>query len=207
MIEKKSMAYADFAYLCFEARVVTVIVDSETGKVELYRPNEDESDWYTPTKYDHFYPTIEEATDALTKHRQEMFDKMGEIKSYIEVMNNWVYDVADDDPLHFTEEDYLPSRNVSIREKNSYWEKRYNSVCKENKYLLDIIRTGFISIKGDSFKVEDIKHIKWGKEKAEIILADDRTIKTGNNTEFNIIEYLFGENNSNFTYTRLNEED
>lgn len=204
MIEKKSMGYADFAYPNYEAKVVTVIVDSETDKVELYRPNEDESDWYTPNKYDHFYPTIEDATDALKKHQQEMFDKMGEVLDYIEVMNNWRDNMTDDDPLHFNEEDYLPSRNFSRRIKASYWESRFNEVSNIKEYLLGIVRTGFININGDSFKVEDIKHIMWGKTKAEIILDDDRKIETGNRTEFNIIRELFGDNISNSTYNRLN---
>lgn len=207
MIEKKTMGYADFAYPAYEAKVVTVIVDSETGKVELYRPDENESDWFTPSKSEHFYPTIEDATDALKKHKQEMFDKMGEVLDYIEAMNSWVYQIEDDDPLHFTEEDYLPSRNLSSRYRTSYWEKRFNEVSDINDYLLDIVRTGFINIKGNSFKVKDIKHIKWGKTKAEIILTDDRKIETGDNTEFSIIKMLVGRNNSHYTCTRLNDKD
>jgi hypothetical protein len=207
MIEKKTMGYADFAYPGYEAKVVTVIVDSETGKVELYRPEENESEWYTPNKNEHFYPTIEDATDALKKHQQEMFDKMGKVKDYIEVMNNWKDNMTDDDPLHFNEEDYLPSRNFSRRIKASYWESRFNEVSNINDYLLDIVRTGFINIKGDSFKVKDIKHIKWGEKKAEIILTDDRKIETGNNTEFDIVKFLVGKNNSHYTYTRLNDKD
>lgn len=207
MIEKKTMGYADFAYPNYESKVVTVIVDSETGKVELYRLYEDGSEWYTPNKYDHFYPTIEDATDALKKHQQEMFDKMGKVKDYIEVMNNWKDNMTDDDPLHFNEEDYLPSRNFSRRIKASYWESRFNEVSNINDYLLDIVRTGFINIKGDSFKVKDIKYIKWGEKKAEIILTDDRKIETGNNTEFDIVKFLIGKNNSHYTYTRLNDKD
>ena len=207
MIEKKTMGYADFAYPGYEAKVVTVIVDNETGKVELYRPDENESEWYTPNKNEHFYPTIEDATDALKKHKQEMFDKMGEVLNYIEVMNTWQEYMTDDDPLHFTEEDYLPSRNLSYRSRTPYWEKRFNEVSDINDYLLDIIRTGFINIKGDSFKVKDIKHIKWGEKKAEIILTDDRKIETGNNTEFDIVKFLVGKNNSHYTYTRLNDKD
>jgi hypothetical protein len=207
MIEKKTMGYADFAYPAYEAKVVTVIVDSETGKVELYRPEENESDWYTPNKNEHFYPTIEDATDALKKHKQEMFDKMGEVLNYIKVMNTWQEYMKVDDPLYFTEDDYLPSCNLSRRNNSSFWEKRFNDASNINDYLLDIVRTGFINIKGDSFKVKDIKHIKWGEKKAEIILTDDRKIETGNNTEFDIVKFLVGKNNSHYTYTRLNDKD
>lgn len=206
MIEKKTMGYVDFEYTCYEAKAVTVIVDSETGKVELYRPNEDEDEWYTPNENDHFYPTVEDAADALMKHKQEMFDKMGEVKNYLDAMDNWKsYGIAEDDPLHFTEKDYLPYCIQRKGTSESYWEERYKEVDKTNDYLLGIVRTGFINVKGDSFKVDDIKHIKWGEHKVEIILNDDRIIETGNKTEFNIIEYLFGKNISKFTYTRLND--
>jgi hypothetical protein len=75
-----------------------------------------------------------------------------------------------------------------------------------NDYLIDIIRTGFINIKGVSFKVEDVRHIIWGKNKAEVSLTDNRTVETGSEADFSIIKLLFGKNNSKFTSRRLDAE-
>ena len=203
MIEKKTMGYADFEYPGVEAKAVPVFVDSETGEVLLCNPYDDDDEWHKPGKKDHFYPTVDEANLAIKQLRQELFNMMGEVKDHIITMNNWLGCEDEDSPLHFTEEDYLPHRNRVQTGRNSYYEKEYYRVDKMNNYLLDIIRTGFINIKGCSFKVEDVRHIKWGKNKAEIVLTDNRVALTDSETEFSIIKLLFGKNYSNFTYRRL----
>jgi hypothetical protein len=206
MIEKKTMGYVNFEYPGVEAKAVPVFVDSETGEVLLCNPYDEEDEWYKPSEKEHFYPTVDEANLAIKKLRQEMFNMMGQVKDYIEAMNSWVPYVDDDDPLHFTEEDYLPSRNSSSRSRTPYWEKRFNDVSNINDYLMCIVRTGFINIKGNSFKVEDVRHIIWGKNMAEVILTDDRAIETGSEADFSIIKLLFGKNNSKFTSRRLDAE-
>jgi hypothetical protein len=206
MIEKRTMGYVDFAYPNYDAKTVTVIIEVETGNVELYRPDEDDNSWYTPNETDHFYPTVEDAANALDKHKHELFDKMKEVKQYIEVMSEWRGCEAEGSPLFFKEEDYLPYQYLGINGNTSYYENRYNEVNKENDYLYGIIRTGFINIKGDSFKTDDVIHIKWGQYKAEIILTDGRRIETGNKVEFTIIKNLYGKNISEYTYPRLNDK-
>lgn len=201
MIEKKTMGYIDLEYPQYEAKPVTVIVNSETGKVELYHPDDD--DWYEPRDCDRFYPTVEEANAVLEKYKQELVAKAKEVKEYVETMNNWLHEQEEDSPLAFDEDDYLPPRNRQY-DDTSYYENKNKKLQRENKYLCDIIRTGFINIKGDSFKVDDVMHIKWGKEKAEIHLTGDRIVETVNDLEFETIEKIFGYNLSNYTYSRLN---
>jgi hypothetical protein len=203
MIEKKTMGYVNFEYPGVEAKAVPVFVDSEKDEVLLCNPYDDDDEWYKPSEKEHFYPTVDEANLAIKKLRQEMFNMMGQVRDYIEAMNNWLGSEGEDSPLHFTEEDYLPYRNRAQTTHSSYYEKEYRRVDKMNDYLIDIIRTGFINIIGNSFKVEDVRHIKWGKNRAEVILTDDRTIETCSGAEFSIIKILFGKNNSNFTYRRL----
>lgn len=203
MIEKKTMGYADFEYPGENAKAVPVFVDSETGEVLLCNPYDDDDEWHKPGKKDHFYPTVDEANLAIKKFRQELFNMMGQVRDYIETMNNWLGCEDKDSPLHFTEEDYLPYCNKNKVANKLYYEQEYYRVNKINFYLSDIIRTGFINIKGDSFKVEDVRHIKWGKKRAKVILTDDRAIETSSEAEFSIIKLLFGTNNSNFTYRSL----
>lgn len=201
MIEKKTMGYVDFEYPNYEAKAVSVVVNSETGNVEIYRPDEDCNEWYTPSKSEHFYPTVDEANAALKKYKQELYDKMGEVKNYLEAMCNWFDNQENDSPLHFEEGDYLPY--AYRRSTDGYWKEEHDKVDKVNDYLIGIVRTGFVNIKGSSFKVEDVKRIKWGKDKAEIILKDDRKTETGNDSEFTVIQYLFGGNYSGYTYNYL----
>lgn len=199
------MGYVDFAYPNCEAKAVTVIIEPETGNVELYRPYENDNCWSTPSESEHFYQTVEDAATALDKHKQYLFGKMNEVKQYIEAMNEWVGCEDEGSPLFFKEEDYLPYSNQRTNSNSDYYQKRYYKISEENAYLYGILRTGFINIKGDSFKKDDVTHINWGKKKAEIILNDGRKMETGNNIEFNIIKKLFGDNVSGFTYTRLDD--
>lgn len=204
MIEKKTMGYVDFEYPQYEAVAATVIVDTETGKVETYNQGDDE--WYKPDEKDRFYPTLEEANAALMKHKQELYSKMSDVKKYVETMNNWRREQKDEDNLKFEEEDYLPYSNRKTNCDDSYYRKQLGAAEKENEYLYSIIRTGFINIKGDSFKVDDVEHIKWGELKAELSLTGGRKVETSNDVEFCVIKNLFGKNHSGYTYTRLNEK-
>ena len=204
MIEKKTMGYVDFEYPNYAATAVTAIVNTETNEVEIYQPDETSRDWYTPKKADHFYPTVGEATEALEKFKKEMIAKMPEVKSYLETMRNWFESTDEEDEIQFKEEEYLP---YCYRPDNDdYYKKRNKELDKENDYLFDIIRTGFINVGGDTVKVEDIEQIKWGTDKAELCLKGDRKVRTCNPTELNIITKIFGHNFSGFTYTRLNEK-
>jgi len=205
MIEKKTMGYVDFEYPHCEAVAVTAIVNTDTNEVEIYQSDETSRDWYTPKKTDHFYPTVGEATEALEKFKKEMIAKMPEVKEYLKAMRNWFENIEmEEDEIQFKEEEYLP---YCYRPNNDdYYKKRYKELDKENDYLLDIIRTGFINAGGDTVKVEDIEQIKWGNDKAELCLKGDRKARTCNPTELNIITKIFGHNFSGLTYTRLNDK-
>ena len=204
MIEKKTMGYIDLDYPNYPAVAVTAIVNTETNEVEIYQPDEASRDWYTPKKAEHFYPTVGEATEVLEKFKKEMISKMPEVKSYLETMRNWFESTDEEDEIQFKEEEYLPY--CYRPDKDDFYKKRYKELDKEIDYLLDIIRTGFINVGGDTIKVEDIEQIKWGTDKAELCLKDDRKARTRNPTELNIITKIFGHNFSGFYYTRLNEK-
>jgi hypothetical protein len=64
-----------------------------------------------------------------------------------------------------------------------------------------------MNIYGYSFKIEDVESIRWGKEKAELVLKNGRQIKTCNEDEFKIVGYIFGHNVSKYTYKHLDEEE
>ena len=203
MIEKKTMGYIDLDYPTYPAVAVTAIVNTETNKVEIYQPDETSIDWYTPKKADHFYPTVGEATEALEKFKKEMIAKMPEVKSYLGTMRNWFENIEEKDEIQFKEEEYLPY--CYRPDHDDFYKERYKELDKEIDYILDIIRTGFINVGGDTVKVEDIEQIKWGTDKAELCLKGDRKVRTCNPTELNIITKIFGHNFSGFTYPRLND--
>ena len=92
--------------------------------------------------------------------------------------------------------DYLPER---YHQKESPWYDRYYE-------LLRVMNTGIININAVSFRKEDVAHIEWGDDCAKVCLKDGLDVKTYGKLEFNLIEDIFGENNSDRTYTALKDE-
>ena len=92
--------------------------------------------------------------------------------------------------------DYLPEKYFK---KDCGWYDRYYE-------LLRVMRTGIININALSFKKEDVSHIEWGDDCAKVCLKDGSDVKTYGKLEFNLIEDIFGENNSDRTYTALKDE-
>jgi hypothetical protein len=203
MLEKRTMGYVDFSYPDQEAAAVPVIFNTDTQKVELYFDVSCE-DWYAAKECDHFYDTVEQAEEALKDRKRELIAKMPEVKEYLETMTRWD-DEGEDSPFHFEREDYLEHSLYYCKYKRdgSWLEKENEELKTENKYLMDIVHTGFMNIYGYSFKVEDVQAVRWGEKKAELVLKDGRDIKTCNKEEFNIVKNLFGRNVSSCTYTHL----
>ncbi len=202
MIEKKIMGYVDFRYPHIEAKAVPVIVNNETDEVELFRQYEDDYEWCEPSEGEHFYPTVESANEALELHKRNLYGRMEEVKYYVEAMNNWLEGKEEDDEYPFKEEAYLPPQNHR-NTRDSYWMKEFEKKEKINKYLTEALHTAFVNINGNSFRMKDVDHVRWGKENTEIFLTTGRTIKTSSEVELEVVKILFGRNYSNVKYTNL----
>lgn len=199
------MGYVDFGYPDNEAQAVTVIIDSETGNVDTYRIRDE---WYTPSETDHFYDTVEKAAEALDAYKHELIAKMKDIRKDLHALSEWEPDEDVNDQFHFNRRDYLPYSiwAVAYGHEGS-WRNLYLEKKKENRYLRDIIRTGFMNVRGESFRREDVERIAWGVGKVELTLKGGRKVTTCNNTEFEVVCFLFGENSSEYCYKRLNEPE
>lgn len=92
--------------------------------------------------------------------------------------------------------DYLPER---YHQKESPWYDRYYELRR-------VMNTGIININAVSFKKEDVAHIEWGDDCAKVCLKDGSDVKTYGKLEFNLIEDIFGENNSVRTYTNIKDD-
>ena len=216
MIEKKTMGYADFGYPQCEAKAVAVMTDTESGKVVIYKPCEDdETTWEEPNDQEHFYPTVEDAQQALERHRRELREMMPKVKQWIIQMDELRNgldrkpDGADEDewrkahPEWFSCEDYLPDRYCS---GGSYWLEESDRLVYERNLLLQVIRTGFVNIRGNQVRIDDVESVCWGRYRAELVLKGGRTVDTAKNYEFNVVCDLFGANVSGYTYPRLNRK-
>ena len=92
--------------------------------------------------------------------------------------------------------DYLPEK---YHQEDNSWYDRYYELCR-------VMNTGIININAVSFKKEDVAHIEWGDDCAKVCLKDGSDVKTYGKLEFNLIEDIFGENNSDRTYSNIKDE-
>lgn len=215
MIEREKRWYVDFDYPQFDAKEVSVMVDSKTLQVELYQ-NEKNEEWFETTDKDHFYQTIEEANDALTAHRKELYNLMPKVKKLVMQMNNMREILSDipinnndirmwrnNHPEYFNASDFLPS-DFADEDDEGFYASAFRRLRKENELLANVIRSGFLNINADTFRVSDVTTVRWGEHCAEIVLKNDHTIKTISDYDYNVIRIVFGENTSNYTYNNLN---
>lgn len=224
MIEKKTMGYADFGYPQYEAKAVAVMADTESDKVVIYKPGEDdETNWEEPNDQEHFYPTVEDAQQALEQHRRELRGMMPKVKQWIIQMDNLREGLdekpkgtAEDEwrkahPEWFSREDYLPYR-YAHSDDDGYQRRRANRLEKERDMLVWALRSAMLSIRADQVRIADVLRVKWGKDCAVLVMKDGREVKTVGDYDLNVVRYIFGSNASDYTYTQLkrdseNDED
>ena len=78
--------------------------------------------------------------------------------------------------------------------------------------LSHALRSGYLNIDGETFRVEDVALIRWlssGKEnknEVEITLSNGKVFNVKKETELEIVKYIYGENASGYVYINKNEK-
>ena len=142
--------------------------------------------------------TQEEAESFDTEDEAKTYskEKKSEYKALAKQTLSNVRILDDISPDIIQRKDYLPER---YHQKKSPWYDRYYELRR-------VMNTGIININAVSFKKEDVAHIEWGDDCAKVCLKDGSDVKTYGKLEFNLIEDIFGENNSDRTYTNIKDD-
>lgn len=183
----------------------TVLIDSESKEVQFYG----EDELYQPNGLQVFYDTKEEAEAGREQIKHELMDKMPEVKEYLNIMEDVSQDEDENSFFRFKLEDFLGIFAYKVERFNRYCysSEDYNELDNLVDMLTDYIHTGFLNIRADSFKLEDVEIVKWGSERAEIVLKKGKNIQTCNRTEYEFIKRLFGTSRSGYGYTHLDKEE
>lgn len=136
------------------------------------------------------FDTEDEAKTYSKEKKSEYMALAKQTLSNIKTLDHISSDIA-------REKDYLPQKYC--QRNNDYWYDRYYELHR-------VMSTGIININAVSFRKEDVAHIEWGDDCAKVCLKDGSDVKTYGKLEFNLIEDIFGENNSDRTYTALKDE-
>ena len=184
---------------------VTVLIDSESKEVHFYG----EDELHQPNGLQVFYDTKEEAEAGREQIKHWLMDKMPEVKAYLDIMDDVCQDKDENSFFRFKLVDFLGcfAYKVERFNKYSYSDEDYNTLDSLIDLMTDYIHTGFLTIMADSFRAEDVERIKWGSERAEIVLKGGKSIKTCNAPERMLIQKLFGRKRSQYSYTHLDKED
>ena len=183
----------------------TVLIDSESNEVQFFGNDE----LYKPNGMQRFYNTEEEAYEGRVQIKHELMDKMPEVKEYLNIMDDVSQDEDENSFFRFKLKDFLGIFAYKVERYNRYCysSEDYNELDNLVDMLTDYIHTGFLNIRADSFKLEDVEIVKWGSERAEIVLKKGKNIQTCNRTEYEFIKRLFGTSRSGYGYTHLDKEE
>jgi hypothetical protein len=205
MLEKRTMWVVWKNYPQDEPETSTVFIDSESNEVQFYGDDE----LSKPNGMQRFYNTEEEAYEGRVQIKHEIMDKMPEVKEYLNIMNCVRQDEDENSFFRFKYEDFLGcfAYRVENYNKYSYSSKEYEELDNMVDMLTDYIHTGFLNIRADSFKLEDVEVVKWGSKRAEIVLKNGKNIQTCNRSEYTFIEKLFGTSRSGYGYTHLDKKE
>lgn len=187
---------------------VTVLIDSESNEVQFF--GDVESDDLSKTNRRHiFYNTKEEANEGREQIKHELMDKMPEVKEYLDIMADVSQDEDENSFFRFKLKDLLGSFAYKVERFNryDYSSEDYEELLNLVDMLTDYIHTGFLNIRADSFKLEDVEIVKWGSKRAEVVLKNGKNIQTCNRSEYKFIEKIFGKSRNSYTYLDKEEKE
>ena len=186
-MENKYEAKEAWAVNTYNLKVIKGVLFSKNNKPMRFFKSDSEV-CYTMEEVEFFY-TEKEAKAYSDEKKSEYKALAKQTLSNVRILDNI-------SPNIIQWKDYLPER---YHQKDSPWYDRYYE-------LLRVMNSGIININAVSFRKEDVAHIEWGDDCAKVCLTDGSDVKTYGKLEFNLIEDIFGENNSDRTYTNIKDE-
>ena len=155
----------------------------------------EKDDAYIIRKHNRIYYSEEEANEACEEYKFDIKELCQETKDNIEKLEAISCNVA-------KRKDYIPGYILDMMAENRY--KHYYYLYEK---IISFIRYGIININALSFTKESVSHVNWGEGCAEICLKNGQKVKTYNKTEYDLIEDVFGMNESGRYFTDMKPEE
>lgn len=186
-MENKYEAKEAWAVYKYNLCVIKGVLFSKNNKPMRFFKSDSEV-CYTMEEVEFFY-TEKEAKAYSNEKKSEYKELAKQTLNNIMTLDNISSDIVQ-------QKDYLSEEHCL---KDSPWYDRYYE-------LRSVMNTGIININAVSFRKKDVAHIEWGDDCAKVCLKDGSDVKTYGKLEFNLINDIFGMNNSGRTYTALKDE-
>lgn len=186
-MENKYEAKEAWAVYKYNLCVIKGVLLSKSNKPMRFFKSDSEV-CYTMEEIEFFY-TEKEAKAYSDEKKSEYKALAKQTLSNVRILDNISSDIVQ-------QKDYLSEGHCL---KDSPWYDRYYELRR-------VMNTGIININAVSFRKEDVAHIEWGDDCAKVCLKDGSDVKTYGKLEFNLINDIFGMNNSDRTYTNIKDD-
>ena len=174
---------------------VDIIFNGKKPAYAIYPDDEDEVA-YKVNDEDRLFTSKSEAEKYADERRQMIILQMGEVKKFVERMNN----------INMGEYTYNKKDYLGYEAGDDYYERQYRSQYKLNRMFRNYILRGTINLDAYTFKYDDVEQVKWCKKQdtyfATLILKDGTEAQTNSSEEYEFIQFLFGENNSDRIFNK-----
>ena len=163
-----------------------VLHDTDSGKDIIYYDPDNEVFNIDDSVQEQLYATEEEVL-------QKQSERLSYLKDMAEQIPNLIDDIyfIDDGVCNFDRE---PIRKIR---DETYYRKQYIDVYNKYKLLSIYVKTGMINVNAVSLRKDDVAYIKWlDQSQALITTKGGMTVMTCNEAEYEVIELLFGYNES-----------
>ena len=184
---------------------VNVLYDKDSGRITHFC-DLDQNDFYESAEANRFFSLEKDADDYIDERLNYLIEKDEEIMDLIAEMSlinkenkNIKY------RFKTTRESWIWNLDRSEEESLQGEIKRSKDVISRLSHAL---KSGYLNIGANTLRVEDVTLIKWmsrikdDKNEVEITLSNGKTINVTNETELDIIRYVYGENSSGLFYRK-----
>ena len=185
---------------------VDVLYDKDNGNISNYCSNDD-NDFYSLYEGLLFYESEKEADKYIQERLNYL---MGKDKEVLDLIAEMYLITTDNKKLNCqfkTVKDVYKWCDDHSNER-TYLRKQVENYKNVISRLCHALKSGYLNIDAYTFQVEDVTLIKWlscekdGKKEVEITLSNGKTIDVTNETELDIIRYVYGENSSGYVYKK-----
>lgn len=193
MLKEKKMWMILTDHVHEEAVEKGVLYDGKTRKVEFVY-DDGSSVPCLPDANMQFFAFQEEAEAARERLRYEMMKMLPALRKYGRM---FYYSEPDDDPqsfFHFDKENLFcddEEENIFSRWYSRDKMRLYDYILVVDRFT-QLYHTGTITINGESFKIDDVKTINWGKYEAEVVLTSSKSVLAKTLSEYFFLKHVFG---------------
>lgn len=201
MLEKRTMWLVESDLTI--SQVIAICDDKEKTTVCYTYNNENSGeDWFRPRNYEKTFNTEQEAIEYKHTRAKEIRKMAEECQKMVNELEDLMgCDLGDGKDLE--RKDYLGGLANAINNNDGYWHDMYYREKTRSSLLATAVRSRHLNMSAETIDINEVIRVKWiSDDIAELVMRDGHTVRTHGDTEYGIVEDLFGSNRSKMTFKK-----